>query len=181
MFSNKFTLKLATQLCYLFETSVFLTKFKSRGNNNWIWNQVEWKPKQYKSISFYAGDWNTWTRNRNLREAGVFFSLWRRIPSHSNCLIGRPVYFVSAYFVATLTNAVKWWTRDLVITQHGPPKRFRTASKNGTCTPTTLCTVVPLDTLNRMIYELVRIHIKFEVFTVVRSYVMLIYSCTGCY
>ena len=72
MFLNKFTLTLTIQLCSLFQTSVLLTKFKTGGNNNWIWNQVEWKPNHYKSISFYAGDWNTWTRNRNLREAGVF-------------------------------------------------------------------------------------------------------------
>lgn len=75
MFLIEFALKLSTQLRSLFETPVFLTKFKTGGNNNWIWNQVEWKPNQYKSISFYACDWNTWTRNRNLREAGVFSSL----------------------------------------------------------------------------------------------------------
>jgi len=69
----------------------------------------------------------------------------------------------------------------LSITQRGSANRFCAAGKSGTYTPTTLCTVVALDTLNRMIYELVQIHIKFEVFTVVRSYVMLTYSCIGGY
>ena len=180
MFSNKFTLKLATQLCFLFQTSVFLTKLKRGGNNNWIWNQVEWKPNQYKSISFYVGDWNTWTRKRNLREASVFSSLTAdsvafQLPDRQACV------FCVGLCVATLTIAMKWWTRDLVITQRGSAKRFHATRKSGTCTFTTLCTAVALDTLNGMIYELVWIHIKFEVSTVVRSYVMLIHSCIGAY
>ena len=175
MFVKRFTLKLGTPLYSLFQTPVFLTKFKRRGNNNWIWNQVEWKPNQHKSISFLRWWLEYMDTKQEFTSGGCFFLFEGGIPSHSTCLIGRPVYFVSAYFVATLTIAVKWWTGDLSITQRGSANRFRAASKSGTFPPTTLWAVVSLDTEIRMIYELVRIHIKFEVSTVVRSYVMLIY------